>query len=1444
MISKVWIKALRTNDRPRTAMSTAGTTIPSRTWLSSRAPNYTAGPAFETEEGDEFEKEPDLFQSDQGYKYDPKRPGGNIFQGRTFNTFKKQKNDGKKSILKGGIFPAEPQQGPKNHRVRFSTESEGEREIMHTSVGGVIITSTKPYESIIAERDALLETEAAYRRRIQKLEADNTQILLDYETLYKENNSLRDKIDKGEDNNIESFQRVYNDRQILREAETAYKKRISQLEQEATGMLHNFESLYQENKVLRDKAKNLEDRLNAIDRMDDIKKVAELEKKVKHLEKIVRTMGYEKEDLRQERHEFENQVYKLREEIAEMSKRNLMLDNENEGLKRGFMALGKNADNIWKDETKMRTRRQEEEERLLKDENNSMKKQIDEIQKALHNLEKKNVELTTKVQIVEKDRDEFRRKLFDFVHESGKATPPEKRRQQKEAESMKDKKLEDLANTLQVVQKENVEMKTRLEMLNKENQQLLKREDDAKRQPRETASSIRRKMETEREVHTLSGQLEMFKEKNKKLEVEITYLKEEMKRMEIDAKAHKETEKALLAGQLGQKDDQVKELNSKIISLNDELKSLTEKNLLLMSEKDAALDKLQAKLDALLKDRDELIHQKDQLQDTATNNSNSNIAKIEELQSELNVVQTTLNILQPKHDDLNSAHETLKEEKLLLEKKLAERNNEMEQMKEAMRNDKDVYNELAHEKRENLNLRREIDELTKDLDKEKSKMETDLDELLKNQEFMNTALAEHKVRLDMLQREKNELKSENLRLVKANERQAKSVIDLKADLDKIKGEASTITKTMEEQNNQLTKELKINEKELIKTRQELEITKNERENQVSKLLKQMEKLKSEREAETKQLKDQSDDLRSEVARLKIFEDKMQNMENDLKDLIDRLSESEKRNKAQTDERLQNLAFVVKEMKDENLANRIRTAQREENEIEKHRLELEIKQDAINEIKKLRDENKRLVGLLEDKRAAEEAQDEWTKKKNKFNEVVAQNKRLEDENQRLLSLMEQKQTESYKKDTLANTARIKLLETQLHKASEANENLKKLLDEKEVILKQNHVDSDNLKRLKRDNKRLTTENEKLVDESSKKDHTIAKLKELETTKAKFEDSSANNQRLYEENKRLRETLENATDYKTAYEKAKGQEKSTAKFHSKYVEENTLLRKTLQEKELELRREIDLHKDRANNIQARNKRLTDEIASLKVELSKKDNIILKMKEIEQTSLKFKDSSAKSTTFNEENQRSKKHVDSSSPWRGTFMNASTNPQTNQVKALYVNGSVAKEKSARKVKLQETRKASDTSMSVEDEMNLDDTTTVENKMKIKPLLQLPDINKDGSGLKFGLSYKDLHKRKYSQLNHLSDTLVKRCLMHHCTTFYQKQVLHNINPFSLTTISITVYNFPLACKKLSPPKPFKFGQPGWSAHGAKWSIFFEDAYRSFKQIKTHIHCHLHSVNA
>ena len=134
----------------------------------------------------------------------------------------------------------------------------------------IYITSVKKYKEMLFQRKH-------YVQRIEHLEADLKEVLALYEKLYKENETLKQKLNMHDQIVAESYKTVLNDRNILRAAEASYKKRISQLEtdlkfktKENSAIKEEIKHLKAENRRLYEDIKRLVGQLSASNTDQDI----------------------------------------------------------------------------------------------------------------------------------------------------------------------------------------------------------------------------------------------------------------------------------------------------------------------------------------------------------------------------------------------------------------------------------------------------------------------------------------------------------------------------------------------------------------------------------------------------------------------------------------------------------------------------------------------------------------------------------------------------------------------------------------------------------------------------------------------------------------------------------------------------------------------------------------------------------------------------------------------------------------------------------------------------------------------------------------------------------------------------------------------------------------------------------------------------------------------
>lgn len=88
------------------------------------------------------------------------------------------------------------------------------------------------YISSVKKHKEMLHKQKHYEQRIEQLEADLKEVLQFYENIYKENENLKQKLNMDDQIVAEPYKTVLNDRDVLRNAESSYKKRIAQLQKE------------------------------------------------------------------------------------------------------------------------------------------------------------------------------------------------------------------------------------------------------------------------------------------------------------------------------------------------------------------------------------------------------------------------------------------------------------------------------------------------------------------------------------------------------------------------------------------------------------------------------------------------------------------------------------------------------------------------------------------------------------------------------------------------------------------------------------------------------------------------------------------------------------------------------------------------------------------------------------------------------------------------------------------------------------------------------------------------------------------------------------------------------------------------------------------------------------------------------------------------------------
>lgn len=200
------------------------------------------------------------------------------------------------------------------------------------------------YENVKAERDALKESEAVYRRKVVSLEQDAENLLKSYQDIYEENKVLRSKLEHGPD-----------------------ALKIKKIRNEIKKQKEKLESIHSENGLLKEEIYRLQKQLG---------QTTEDKQRVNDAFKIERELHVDKvTDLVKENGTLEEKVDKYETKLKEYEFRIQSFENESEGLINRYKNL--KHDNI-KLETKFKKQKDLLEE-TVRDEQHSNKEMSKEI---------------------------------------------------------------------------------------------------------------------------------------------------------------------------------------------------------------------------------------------------------------------------------------------------------------------------------------------------------------------------------------------------------------------------------------------------------------------------------------------------------------------------------------------------------------------------------------------------------------------------------------------------------------------------------------------------------------------------------------------------------------------------------------------------------------------------------------------------------------------------------------------------------------------------------------------------------------------------------------------------------------------------------------------------------------------------------------------------------
>lgn len=272
------------------------------------------------------------------------------------------------------------------------------------------------YELLVAERDDLLEAEIGYKRRIEQLEKDASDTLKSFDILYNENKILRAKLDTPEGvgaDSVESYNSLYKDREHLREANRAFKRRIRQLEDDAAEAQKSYNQLYQNHQLVTQKAQ-LETEFATRSKDEKItdmeKEHEELSEKLKMFLKEREQYEYRIAEMDKERNELQNKYDFMAEEKHEFQLRCDILQADREKLKETVKDL---EDKVPDPEIKAKEEQQflslQAQLAALQVSNTDASKEIHKLKeeiRVLNKLKKEKVEMTDRALSVIVDEDE------------------------------------------------------------------------------------------------------------------------------------------------------------------------------------------------------------------------------------------------------------------------------------------------------------------------------------------------------------------------------------------------------------------------------------------------------------------------------------------------------------------------------------------------------------------------------------------------------------------------------------------------------------------------------------------------------------------------------------------------------------------------------------------------------------------------------------------------------------------------------------------------------------------------------------------------------------------------------------------------------------------------------------------------------------------------------
>ena len=174
------------------------------------------------------------------------------------------------------------------------------------------------YEQLKAEKDAIANAEAVYKRRIESLEIEAKNLLKSYQDIYAENKVLRSKIEHGPDaNRIRKFRAEIT---RLENKNSALATKCAMLQ----GEMHNLQK--QEASIEEDKKR--QDESFQMERNLHLDKTTAIEKERRELEKKLEAAEKDKEEFEARMKNYMNEVTGLTDRYKDIKRENLKMETK------------------------------------------------------------------------------------------------------------------------------------------------------------------------------------------------------------------------------------------------------------------------------------------------------------------------------------------------------------------------------------------------------------------------------------------------------------------------------------------------------------------------------------------------------------------------------------------------------------------------------------------------------------------------------------------------------------------------------------------------------------------------------------------------------------------------------------------------------------------------------------------------------------------------------------------------------------------------------------------------------------------------------------------------------------------------------------------------------------------------------------------------------------